>query len=170
MILRIIGSVLILGGSGVFGLMLAASYRKGVSALSEFIEIINSIECDLQYKASSLPAILKNIALNKRGVVHEFCRKLSEELDAQVQPSVYHCVQATLKKEANLPETTAKLIEKLGHSLGKFDIDGQVIELHALRKEAELLKEKMIAEQEQKLRSYKTLALCAGAAIVIIFI
>lgn len=170
MILRIMGAVLILSGSGIFGFMLAAAYRKEITALSELLEILNTIECDLQYKISSLPVILKNLSCSKKGVVYNFCKNLSQELDTQIQPSVYHCVQATLEKSENIPNNTRKLLEKLGHSLGNFDVDGQILELHALKKESELLKEKLLAEQENKLRSYKTLALCAGAAIVIIFI
>ena len=58
----------------------------------------------------------------------------------------------------------------LGRWLGRFDLDGQLKGLDAVRQECRRHLEELNNNREVRLRSYQTLGLCAGAAIAILFI
>ena len=169
MIIKILGAGFILAGCSGLGISLAASYKKEVAALKDFLNILDLAECQLQYKNQCLPDLLKDISVNK-SPVSMFFKTLSEELESQVQPSVPHCVPIALKKHPNIPTSTKILIEKFGQTLGSFDINGQLLEIQAIRTEANGIYEQLKEQQSDKIKNYKTLSVCAGAAIVILFI
>ena len=58
----------------------------------------------------------------------------------------------------------------MGTSLGTFDAEGQIKSLEAVRTEALALKEQQSHNLNERLRSYQTLALCAGAALAILLV
>ena len=161
---------MIISGCGLFGIMTASSYRKEIKTLGSFIDLINAIECELQYKANKLQDVFGNLADSMKSPISDFCRILSAEFDSQVQPCVPDCVYAALAKCRNIPKSTEAHIAKMGITLGRFDLNGQLLELCALRKEVESALLKLSVQQDAKTRNMKTLAVCAGAAIVILFI
>jgi hypothetical protein len=61
-------------------------------------------------------------------------------------------------------------LEDLGNNLGRFDIDGQVTELQRIRTNCERTLLELSNNKSNRLRSYQTLGLCAGAAIAILFV
>lgn len=170
MIIKFLGAIMILCGCGLLGIMSASSYRKEVNTLDSFISLINLIECELQYKSNKLQDIFEDLAGTVKSPVSNFCRILSAELDSQVQPCVPDCIYAALSKCRNIPKSTEKFIVDMGQTLGRFDLKGQLTELSAVRTEAESVLSKLKSEQDSKTRNIKTLAICAGAAIVILFI
>lgn len=161
---------MILCGCGVFGIMSASSYRKEIRTLRSFIDMLHAIECELQYKANKLQNVFEDLADSAISPMSDFCRRLAAEFDSQVQPCVPDCVYAALAKCRNIPKSTESYIIKLGLTLGRFDLNGQLLELCALKKETELTLSKLSAQQDTKAQNMKTLAICAGAAIVILFI
>lgn len=170
MIIKLIGALMIIIGCSLFGVMSASSYRKEIKTLGCFIDLINAIECELQYKASKLQDVFGDLADSMKRPISDFCSILSAEFDSQVQPCVPDCVYAALAKCRNIPKSTEAYIVKMGLTLGRFDLNGQLLELSAVRKEAESALLKLSVQQDTKTRNMKTLAICAGAAIVILFI
>lgn len=170
MIIKLIGAMMVLCGCGVFGIMSASSYRKEIRTLSSFMDLIHAVECELQYKANKLQDVFGNLADSMISPISDFCRILSAEFDSQVQPCVPDCVYAALTKCHNIPKSTESYIAKMGLTLGRFDLNGQLLELSALKKETALAISKLSAQQDTRTRNMKTLAICAGAAIVILFI
>ena len=59
---------------------------------------------------------------------------------------------------------------QLGESLGRFDLPGQLRGLEAIRRETEQTLQEVHAQRENRLRSYQTLGLCAGASLAILFL
>lgn len=170
MIIKLIGAMLVLCGCSVFGIMSASSYRKEIKILGSFIDLINGIECDLQYKANKLQDVFEDLADSVPSPMSDFCRILSAEFNSQVQPRVPDCVYAALAKCRNIPKSTQCYIVKLGLTLGRYDLNGQLLELCALKKATELAIEKLSFQLDTKTRNMRTFAICAGAAIVILFI
>jgi stage III sporulation protein AB len=79
-------------------------------------------------------------------------------------------MQAALAVTERLPKQTTEVLSLLGESLGKFDLSGQLRGLEGIRSECHRRLDALSENQEVRLRSYKTLGLCAGAALVILFI
>ena len=72
--------------------------------------------------------------------------------------------------DSDLSAITARLLKALGRTLGRFDLDGQVQGIEAVRNEILTALEKLVKDQDARLRSYQTLGLCAGAALAILLL
>jgi hypothetical protein len=58
----------------------------------------------------------------------------------------------------------------MGTSLGCFGLEEQLTGLDALLAEGDTLRQQLEHNRSQRLRGYQTLALCAGAALAILFL
>jgi len=69
-----------------------------------------------------------------------------------------------------MPKHTAEMILQFTKTLGKFDVEGQLLGIQAVKSEATLRLNQMSKDQAQRMKNYRTLGVCAGAAIIILFI
>lgn len=155
---------------GSFGFRAASAHRKSVKAMQQLLSAITYIEHELQYRMSSLPDIFHQTAAYCNGSVGLFFGLLADELEKQVAPDIAFCIEAALSQTEGLPVLAKKGIHLLGRSLGRFDIENQLEELATVRAECTTILSSFTDNQEVRLRSYQTLALCAGAAVAILFI
>lgn len=170
MIYKYIGVVLVIAACGGFGCMIAAAYRKEIITLRQLISALDYMECELQYNLTPLPQLCKQTAVESKGFIRTLFYELSLELECQMSPDVEQCVQAVIKRIKDLPKETTAMITLLGSTLGRFDAEGQLKGLEATRKEARRQLELLSKNQTERSRSYKTLALCAGAAVAILLV
>ena len=163
-----IGAVLIIIACGGFSLMLAASYKKEERTLKSFICALDFMECELQYRMSALPDLCRQTAGVCEGVLRQIFAMLANELEDQISPDVNQCMQTVLAKSGNIPTQTKESLELFGENLGRFDLNGQLKGLEAVRQECRMKLNRLSGNKETHLRSYQTLGLCAGAALVIL--
>lgn len=166
MIIKIAGAVLILVGCGCIGFLMTSSHKRTVKTLRQLIDSLEYMECEMQYRQLPLPEVLRRAA-SETGVIKEFFCVLAEELEGQIAPDVECCINATLGRVKELPNVVETCVKKLGKSIGHFDLDGQIKELHSVREECTALLTKNTNNMDTRLRNYQTLALCAGAVLVI---
>lgn len=168
--LRIYGAILIIAGCGSLGMMIAAAYRRRERSLRQFMECLKYMECDLKYRLTPLPELCRCTAAQSSGSIRQFFSRLVEELEDQISPDVECCVKAALAKVNDLPEMTRDVMLLLGKTLGRFDAEGQLKSLEAAISECERKLEVLSCNQDMKIRNYRTLGLCAGAALAILFV
>ena len=103
------------------------------------------------------------------GSVRDVLNKLARELESQIAPDVSSCMRAAIEDYQDFPKRFRRLMLQLGRTLGRFDLAGQIQGLQAVQ--ASCMQEQKALEQnrEMRLRSYRTLGLCAGAALAILF-
>ena len=70
----------------------------------------------------------------------------------------------TLARDRELPEACRSLLSQLGKSLGQLDLAGQLRGLAAAQEACRKELERVEAEKAGRLRCYRALGLCAGAA------
>lgn len=167
---KIIGAIFVIVGCGGFGFMLAASNRREEKCLRQFMSALEYMECELQYRLTPLPELCRQAAKECNGAGKSVFLSLAGELDGQLSPDVERCMLSVLSRTNDLPQYTLAAMKQLGHSLGQFDIDGQLKELSGIREECRRNLEALTNNQAVRLRSYQTLGLCAGAAMAILFI
>lgn len=167
---KIIGSVLVFLGCGSFGFKLAASHLREEKTLRQLIAVLDYMECELLYHLTPLPALCRQAAVESGGVIRQIFLSLSQELEDQISPNVEQCMTAALSNIRDMPKLTGEIMILLGHSLGRFDLEGQIKGLEAARQECGRFLDGLNQNKDVRLRSYQTLGLCAGAAIVILFI
>lgn len=168
--LKWIGAVLIVTACGGFGFKLVASYRYEERTLRQLISALDFMSCELQYRLTPLPVLCRQTAAECRGVLSELFFSLSSELEDQISPDANRCMLSAIARTKGLPLHTQENLELLGRSLGRFDLDGQLKGLESVRQSCRHCLEGMNQNKDIRLRGYQTLALCAGAALVILFI
>ena len=77
---------------------------------------------------------------------------------------------AALRRSGEIPARVRRLLVQLGHTLGRFDLPGQLQGIQAVRKRCEESLASVQKNRDDRLRSYQTLGICAGAALAIILI
>jgi stage III sporulation protein AB len=170
MIIKIIGAVLVICACTGFGFRFAALHKKCERSLVELVQVIDYLICQIKYQKTPLALLFKQAAVSTSGSLKRLLLSFGEELESQVFPDIYICMKRLLGKFPDIPPTSKELLIKMSTTLGKFDLNGQVLELEGVRNEA-IGKIKTLAEnRDVRLRTYQTLGLCAGAALAILFV
>lgn len=167
---KLLGAVLIFAGCGGFGFTMAAYCRREDQILEQLSRALEYMSCELSYRLTPLPQLCRNTANAVTGPIRYVFENLAEELDRQVAPDAYLCMESVLESGQPLPESTARLLKQLGQTLGQFDLPGQLRGIEGCALEVKMERERLAQNRENRLRSYQTLGLCAGAALAILFL
>ena len=170
MSIKWIGAGLIVVGCGGFGFMMAIFYQRELALLRSLEEVIRWMICELEYRKTPLPELIREAAGKSRGRLKELLLQLSGELAAQILPDAMGCMEAALRKCCMEQGPLTSYLRKLGRTLGEFDLLGQISSLQAVLVDCRKEIEEMEKDRPQRLRSYQTLGLCAGAALAILFV
>lgn len=165
-----IGAVLVIVGCGGFGFSLAAGHRREEQIMRQMITVLNFMECELQYRLTPLPELCRQAAREGKGLVREVLLRLAQELERQISPDVISCMNTVLASEKEMPRHVEEIFQQMGHSLGRFDLPGQLRGMETVRAACRRELEELSKNRDVRLRSYQTLGLCAGAALVILFL
>lgn len=170
MTMKFIGVIMVIVSCGGVGLKIAANHRQEEHALRQLIKILDYMECELQYRLTPLPALCRQAYDMFPGLPGKVFMELSLEINAQISPDIAQCMNAALNNVRSIPAVTRMELELLGKSIGRFDLDGQLKGLDAVREDCKRNLNLLTDNQENRLRSYQTLGLCAGAALAILFV
>ena len=166
--MKLLGALLIIFGCGGIGFMLVASYRHQEQTLLQLLHAVEYMFCDLQYRLTPLPELCENAAGTCTGCIRKLLHQLRTELDKQVVPDATVCMHVTLKQYDQLPGRLYRCLELLGETLGRFDLQGQLRGLEAVKKNVEFELEQLRRNHDVRLRNYRTLSICAGVALAIL--
>lgn len=167
---RYIGAILVFVSCGAAGFLKASGYRRQVRELEQLGHCLDLMLCELEYQLTPLPQICRNAANSASGCLGKIFANLSQELENQIAPDAASCMQAALAAVKDVPPQVEAVLNLLGNSLGKFDADGQISEISAVKRHCQELLSQMQENQTIRLRTYQTLGLCAGAALAIVFL
>jgi len=170
MYLKILGAIIILLSCGGIGFRIAHNHNRELSVLQQLINVLDFMECELQYRLTPLPDLCRQAASEQSGILSSIFLCLSQELEDQISPNVDACMHAALNRIQNIPPSTLEIMKQLGRSLGRFDIEGQLLGLESIRQICRQTLRQLNEHKQIHLRGYQTLGLCAGAALVILFI
>lgn len=165
-----IGAILIIAGCGGCGFSLVSKHRKEEKYLRELIDVLHYIANELQYHLTPLPALCRQASRISSGILRNILLDLARELDWQSLPDAGSCMAASLKKNREVPVCLRRLLVQLGHTLGRFDLAGQLQGLQRVQASCQETLNKYITDKDSRLRSYQTLGLCAGVALVILLV
>lgn len=170
MILKLVGAVFVILGCGSIGFRIAANHRFEEKNLRQLIGILDYMECELQYRLTPLPELCRQASKEFSGLLGNIFGELSVEMDAQNSSDLEMCMSSALAKVGKLPPLTREELQLLSRMIGRFDVEGQLKGLEAVRQECRRQVESLSQNRDTRLRSYQTLGLCAGAALAILFV
>ena len=168
--MKLLGAVMIFVGCGGIGFSLAAAFRYQEQSLRQLIKALEYMECELRFRMSPLPDLCHSASQVCTGCVRSVLYRLGCELEKQVTPNAAACMQEAITKQTTMPEKLRECLLQLGNSLGSFDLSGQLQGLESVKRQTEFELERLRQDQDVRLRSYRTLGLCAGAALVVLFL
>lgn len=168
--IKYIGAILIFASCGTMGFLKSAKHRREERCLAELIRLLDSMQCELEYRMTPLPIICDNVAKDATGCLHKVFSALSAELQSQTSPDAPTCMNFALSSVKDLPQEVYKALALLGNSLGKFDLNGQINEISSVKQHCMLILQQIRDNLDVRLRSYQTLGLCVGAGLVILLL
>lgn len=168
-LIRLVGALLLLGGCGGFGLTMVGHYRREIAMLRQLISLLQEMEWELKYRLTPLPELCGICAAGSGGQLRELFLSLRKDLESGMFAEVSGCMNAHLQSMA-FPGRCESCLKELGSSLGRYDLEGQLQGIRAVRCRCRSCLEEMESHRPERLRSYQTLALCAGAALVILLV
>lgn len=165
-----IGAILIIASCSGCGFAIAAGKRREERLLYQLMEILQFMETDLQYRLTPLPELCRLVAEETKGILHVVFMNLYRELNWQKLPDAGSCMHAAIQRSGEIPAKVRRLLVQLGHTLGRFDLSGQLLGIQAVRKRCDESLGSIRKNRDERLRSYQTLGICAGTALSIILI
>ena len=165
-----IGAIFVILGCGGFGFLVASASKREEKHLGELLEAISFMTSELQYRMTPLPDLILRAGMCTSGTLKQVFTALGGELSAQVAPNAEFCVRAALEKNPALPALTGNTLRYMGRSLGKFDLTGQIEGLTLVKEACKENLQKLSKDRKERLRSYRTLGVCAGIALAILLI
>lgn len=165
-----IGAILIMASCSGCGFAIAAGKRREEQLLYQLIGILQFLEADLQYRLTPLPELCRLAAGETKGILRTVFLNLYRELKWQKLPDAGSCMYAAIQRSGEIPPKVRRLLVQLGHTLGRFDLPGQLQGIQSVRKRSEETMDTIRKNRDERLRSYQTLGICAGAALAIILI
>ena len=170
MSVRYIGAILIFVGCGAFGFAIAANYRREERCLSELVRLLENMCSELEYRLTPLPQICANAAENATLWLKKVFSALAQELESQIAPDAAACMEAALLSVKDIPPKLKSALQAFGNSLGKYDLQGQINEISAVKEQCLTQLTQMRNQMDLRLRSYQTMGLCVGAGLAILFL
>ncbi len=167
---RWVGAFLIIAACSGCGFSVAAGKRKEERLLYQLLEVLQYMEADLRYRMTPLPDLCRKVAGNVTGILRVVFMNLFRELSWQKLPDAGSCMMAAIQRTGEMPGRIRRLLVLLGQTLGQFDLDGQLLGIQTVRRRCEESLESIRKNRDERLRSYRTLGICAGAALTIILL
>lgn len=165
-----IGAIFVIVGCGGFGFLVASASKREEKHLRELLESLEFMISELQYRMTPLPDLLMNAIPYTSGALLLVFSALSEELKGQIAPDAESCMRTVLDKNQSVPVLTGNMLRLLSRSLGKFDLNGQISGLTLVKEACKENLQKLTKDRTGRLRSYRTLGVCAGIALAILLI
>jgi len=165
--LKMLGIALVIIGCGAFGFRLAAHLRLEIHALRDLIDILNYMKCELNYRLTPLPQLCR-LSAERGKSLRDLFLCFADEMDGQISTDTASCMEAAIYKNAGISDSIKVLLQDLGCSFGKFDLEGQLSGIDSVCQKCAKRLEELEKDKDIRTRNYQTLGLCAGAALAIL--
>ena len=170
MTVKWIGAIFVFFSSASVGYIKAALYRKEERYLADFVRILDFMTCELEYRLSPLPQICNSASEMTSGCLKEVFYLLSAELENQVSPNARCCLQIAMSNVKDIPPKLRRILEIFSESVGCYDLDGQLLQIAAVREQCIAELDLIHTEGKEHMRTNQTLWICAGAGLAILFL
>lgn len=168
--LKWLGVLLIVGGCGGCGFSMAAEFRREEGSLRQMQNALEILQCEIQCRLTPLPEICGILTRACTGAVGEFFSALQQELDLPDAGEFHVCAGAAVSRVPTLPQACREILLELCATLGRYDTEGQMRSIAAAKEKTQRKLEEIMEGQAGRLKSYKALGICGGAALAILLL
>lgn len=128
--LRILGALLIAGASLTLGLSYVAAESRKLDDLNSILLLLKDMRGELGTRVTPLPQLLEQMKERRGGAAGLFVRNLCSlmgELGEKKFALLW--AEGIEKSLGNLDREEREILDSLGHSLGRYELDRQLSEL-----------------------------------------
>lgn len=168
--MKLLGAACVMLGAGGFGCSLSLRFHAQRRQLARLRTALALLKCELNYSVAPLEELCRAVSERVGGAVGAFFSAFAARLPGSTEP-VRACMDALNDtRELELPKQAKQMLPELAAGLGSYDLEGanRILKLALSRLDA--LIEQTECERKPLARSYVLLALCAGAAVVILMV
>ena len=133
-------------------------------------QVLDYMLGELEFRLTPLPLLCRKSADQAEGNLKTVFLNAAAEMDKQNSDNAGQCFHKAVVQARELPFRIRDVLEQLGNCLGNCDLSGQLRELESVKRHCVRMLEELEQNKQQKTHNYQTLALCAGAALAILFI
>lgn len=171
MLVKTIGSILIIGCSVIFGINQRSRLERRVKILEELISALDIMHSEISCMCTSTGELLTRICKITRGEVHSFFESCSQiHKNSSDMPFSLVWNRAVKESALELTPQEKQVLSELGNSLGRYNADETLRAiLHTKRNLEGYLKCATLA-REKLGKLYGNLSIISGVALVIILI
>lgn len=152
------------------GFSVAYRQTRELKMLEQWIRIMDRAEKEICYHLRAVPDLFRMISYEENGPLGRLFLRAAIEMENQIQPNAGVCLNVALSDFEGLPKSVFELLILFGAELGRYDLESQLKGFAQIRSIAEEKRILTLQNHSKRIRGYQTLGLCAGAALVIMFI
>lgn len=169
--LKLLGSVLLMGGASAIGFSAASHLRARVTCLRAFVGAVAYMERELSFRLTPVPVLFEALAVISHAPANSFfthCSKKLNELGEKPMNELWR--EALEKSKLPLEEDEMLTLMELGDVVGRYDGDGQREALSLAQGRLEQFLERAQEEQDRLEKVYGALGLSAGAFLLLVLL
>lgn len=171
--IKLFATVFVLMGCGYLGILFALSYKKRVSQLVEFEQILKLLEFDIDFLTVPLAESFEKISKNCSGAVRDMVVYIKERLTADRCIDMQKLWERGFLRFADeifLTEEDKKILLDFSKSLGCGDRECEKNNIKITLKRLKIAEEEAREIAKTNVKMYRGLGFLAGFFIVIILI
>lgn len=165
-----IGAFCIFVACASVGFSIAYRQTRELKMIEQWLRIIDRAEKEISYHLRAVPDLFRIISYEEKGLLGRLFLRTAIEMENQIQPNASLCLNIALADFDGLPKCILDQLMLFGAELGRYDLESQLKGFARIRSIGEEKRVLMLQNYSKRIRGYQTLGLCAGAALVIMFI
>ena len=167
--IRYLFLVLILICCTSIGFLLSRKYSDRVSELVTFSGFLKILQNKMRFTKMPLSEAFKDLSnLKSSKAISEICLNFSQNIKTEKCEDAWNRAIEDEMSYLSLNKEDISIIKKLGNTLGKTDIEGQMSEINEFNTLLQIQIKKAEEERRKNEKMYRSLGTIVGLAIVII--
>ena len=166
--MKTLGIIFIMVSAVSAGIRIGSVLKSKCMHLQYLLDALLLFKNELTYSAKPLPELCAVISNSAQGNVKEMFADISDQMQNNRWLSFKTALEHALNRYPD--DTSEETLLELASSIGQYDLQAQIggIDLAMIR--IRQLLRSMESERSMKSKTYKTLSICAGLAVVILLL
>lgn len=166
--MKIIGIIFIMASAITSGIRIGTALKKRCTHLQHLVHALQMLKNELLYSAKPLPILFSSLSKMVQGSVKEIFSDLSSQMEENRWMSLSTAMERVVQKHPD--DQSDEILLKLAADMGSYNLEAQIgaIDIALLQTQQRL--SAMENERSVKSKTYKTLSICAGLAVVILLL